>query len=61
VLDEADQFWFYLQLKPIWTVLWSWITDAYGYIVGPTGYRVIVTLGGAYLGVYAVMEARHER
>ena len=65
VLDDADRLSFYLQLKPIWAILQGWRTNACKYIVGPTGYRVvvpaIVTFVGAYFGFYVVMEARHER
>jgi hypothetical protein len=46
-------------------VVWSWLHNAFQSLTGETGYRVIVasivTIIGAYFGLYAVMEARHER
>ena len=42
-------------------VLWSWGYDAFQYLVGKTGYRIIVPLIGLYFGLYGIMEARHER
>ncbi len=42
-----------------------WFRDAALYIIGPTGYRAVVpaiaTLVAAYVGIYAIVEARHER
>jgi hypothetical protein len=44
---------------------WLWLCDAWRYLTGPTGYRgiigIVATLVGAYVGLYAIMEARYER
>lgn len=49
----------------IFLLVSMWCVDAFEYLRGKTGYRVfvpaVVTLVGAYFGLYAVMEARHER
>ena len=56
-----------LELMKIWPfgIVFSWLCDAMKYLKGPTGYRFFVpavaTLVGAYFGLYAVLEARHER
>lgn len=73
-LDKADQFWELLSPIKVWKTLWQahslkivrlWHADAQKYLKGPTGYRVVVpaiiTFIGAYFGLYAIMEARHER
>ncbi len=73
-LDEADRFWNIFSstqiLDPIpkalfWQTLRLWFVDARKYIKEPAGYRVVVpaiiTFVGAYFGLYAIMEARHER
>ncbi len=76
-LDNADQFWELLSPANLWKALQlrrrqpksktpqSWTTKAYRDLTGPYGYRVVVpvimTILGAYVGLYAIMEARHER
>ena len=54
-----------LSLGPLWKILWQWVLQAWQDLTAPTGYRVVVpvtmTIVGAYFGLYAVMEARHER
>jgi len=62
-LAERDRFeW------PFWwlvRILSAWCLDAWVYLTGPTGYRVVVpvlaTLIGVYAGLYAIAEARHDR
>lgn len=49
----------------IGAVLWSWLVDAWGYIMSEKGYRavipVIAALVGAHVGLYTIAEARHDR
>ncbi len=73
-LDEADRFWSWLSLVKIqrrqrpailWPKLRLWPAKVYGDLTGPNGHRVaiplLVTIIGSYFGLYAIMEARHER
>jgi hypothetical protein len=71
-LAEAKRFWRRSGLGLVERVLtwaagigWLWLCDAWRYLTGPTGYRgiigVVATLVGAYVGLYAIMEARYDR
>ncbi len=46
---------------PVAVVLAGWCRQAWRSFVGPNGYLVIVTLLGAYVGLFSIMESRHER
>ena len=64
-LDEADAFWQLLTLKQVRHVLKGWAKHFGRSIIDEGGYRIvigiIVTLMGAYAGLYTILEARHER
>ena len=48
--------------KQVYTVLKRWIIGGFKSFIGPNGYiAAIVTLLGAYVGLYSIMEARHDR
>ena len=59
----AKGIWWATLLLP--RMLWSWIVDAWTYLTGPTGYRVVITVlvtaVGAYFGMFAIFEGRYER
>ena len=77
LIDKFNNSWcFFLGLWKviltlIWTIWWPfkqvslvlkrWCIGAFKSFVGPNGYIAIVTLLGAYVGLYSIMEARHER
>jgi len=46
---------------PVAVVLVGWCKQAWRSFVGPYGYLAVVTLLGAYVGLYSIMEARHDR
>ncbi len=43
------------------SVVRGWGKSAWESFVGPRGYLALVTLFGAYVGYYSIVEARHER
>lgn len=63
--NSSARFFLWLMSNQPFRLLSEWSRDAFEYLRGKTGYRVvvpvIVTLVGAYFGLYAIMEARHER
>jgi len=46
---------------PVAVVLAGWCKQAWKSFVGPYGYLAVATLLGAYVGLYSIIEARHER
>lgn len=56
-LAARDVFW----RRSGFRLLERWASGAYEQLTGPHGYMVFVTLLGAYIGLYAIMEARYER
>ena len=42
-------------------VLRTWRRGFWSHLTGPTGYRVIAVFVAAYVGLYSIFEARHER
>lgn len=56
-LDASDAFWRYSGLA----MVGGWLASIYGYVTGPDGWRAVGVIIGAYIGLYAIMEAQHER
>jgi hypothetical protein len=67
VLDERDAFLTAFRAWLTWPFVrvWSWIVDLWSFVDSSKGYQAVVpalvTLIGAYFGLYAIVEARHER
>ncbi len=59
--EEADRFVWKWCGGWIWAVLRNWIRGSWDSLTGRNGYRVIPIILAAYVGIYTVLEARHER
>ncbi|ETW92269.1 MAG: hypothetical protein ETSY1_44395 [Candidatus Entotheonella factor] len=56
-LDAGDAFWRRSGLA----MLGGWLANLFCYVKSPDGWRAVGVLIGAYVGLYASVEARHER
>ena len=45
----------------IWKTLKAWGSGFWNDMAGPRGYRGIAVVIAAYIGLYSILEARHER
>ncbi len=55
--DVDEVFWWHRVL----VVLTQWFADMHGYMKSPAGWLAIGVIVAAYVGLYAIGEARHER
>lgn len=67
-LDASDAFWWCRERAIVkqwlvngWVIVGQWYSNLRDYVRSPEGWRAIGVIVAAYVGLYAIVEARHER